>query len=55
MVKETIYIPPDTEDYTGYTAYILMGTNTSELEGFSLPAEEMSPGVDQGDEEEELP
>lgn len=54
MVKETIYIPPDTEDYTGYTTYVLMGTGTSELESFSLPAEKMLPKVDQGDEGEQV-
>lgn len=50
MVKKTIYIPPDTEDYTGYTTYVLMGTGTSEVESFSLPTEKMSPKVDQEDE-----
>lgn len=40
-MKETIYIPPDTEDYTGHTLYVLMGTSTSELEIFSLPVAEV--------------
>ena len=40
VMKETIYILPDTENYTGYTTYVAMGTSTSELEDFSLPIEE---------------
>lgn len=43
-MKDTIYISPDTEDYTGYTTYVLMGTSTSELGIFPLPVEEL-PGA----------
>ena len=40
-MKKTIYIPPDTEDYTGHTTYVLMGTSTSEPGFFSVPVEEV--------------
>ena len=53
-MKETIYIPPDTEDYTGYTTYVLMGTSTSELGIFPLPVEEAPAGVGQEDKEERV-
>jgi len=53
MMKETIYIPPDTEDYTGYTTYVLMGTSTSELEVFSLPMKEEAPSGIERDYEKE--
>lgn len=37
MTKQTVYILPDTEDYTGHTTYVLMGTSTTELVTFALP------------------
>jgi len=53
MMKETIYIPPDSEDYAGYTTYVLTGTSTSELEVFSLPTmKEHAPSVIERDYEE---
>ena len=36
MRERTIYIPADSEDYTGYTTHILVGTNTSEVSTFTL-------------------
>lgn len=50
-MTETLYIPPDTEDYTGYTTYVLMGTGTSESEIFSLPIPDVPLRVAQGEEE----
>lgn len=53
MMKErTIYIPPASEDYTGYTTFVISGTSTSELEAFWQQGEEISPVLVQGDEKE---
>jgi len=34
MKAKTIYIPPKTEEYTGYTIFIMMGTSTSDKSSF---------------------
>lgn len=34
MKTRTIYISPKTEDYTGYTTFIMMGTSTSDIGSF---------------------
>ncbi len=52
-MKETaIYIPADSEDYTGYTTHILMGTSTSEASAFTLMEDKVVHELDQVVEEE---
>lgn len=34
MKAKTIYVPPKTEEYTGYTTFIMMGTSTSDISSF---------------------
>ena len=36
MKERTIYVPADSEDYTGYTTHTLMSTSTSEVATFTL-------------------
>lgn len=34
MKTKTIYFPPKTEEFTGYTSFIMMGTSTSDRNSF---------------------
>lgn len=51
MKERTIYVPADSEDYTGYTSHILMGTSTSEVATFTLPEDKVVYKSDQAPEE----
>lgn len=51
MKEARIYILPDSEDYTGYTTYVLTGTDTSEVGSFSLPKEKLAQEYAQGERE----
>ena len=54
MKERTIYIPPNSENYTGYTTSTLMGTSTSELSTFRLMDDKVFYKLDQaGDESKE--
>ena len=53
MKERTIHIPPDSEDYTGYSTDVLTGTTTSRLEGLSFQEEVISPRLAKGNEEEQ--
>lgn len=53
-MKETVYIPAGTEDYTGFTTHVLMETGTSEAMVFHLPVEEAPPRVGQEEKEEQV-
>ena len=44
MKKTIIYIPPKSENYTGYAMFVLMGTSTSDISFLPL--------AEQGDNEE---
>jgi len=51
MKKRMIYVPVDSEDYTGYTTHILMGTSTSEATTFTLTEDKVVYESDQAPEE----
>jgi hypothetical protein len=53
MKGTTIYIPADSEDYTGYSTHVLMGTDTSDTRSFTLTEDEVFYEFDQSTEEED--
>ena len=52
MKEARVYIPPESEDYTGYTTYVLTGTSTSGVGSFPWPKEELVQERDQRSEHE---
>jgi len=52
MKEKTVYVPADSEDYTGYTTYITMGTSTSDISVFTLTEDKVVHEFDQAAEEE---
>ena len=45
MSKNTLYILPSSEDYTGYTTSVLTGTCTSALEDYSFEGASFFPEI----------
>ena len=52
MKERTIYIPADSEDYTGYTTNILMGTSTSDTIHLHIDGRQSIHEFDQAAEEQ---
>ena len=42
MNDQKTYIQPNSDEYTGYSTYIISGTNTSDLESFFISAEDIT-------------
>lgn len=54
MKETTIYITPNSENYTGYATSILMGASTTELSTFKLMDDKVFDKLDKaGDETKE--